>query len=346
MALQSQMRCGTLDDIPGLSDDIKRMYQILKRMESNQSIGSTISDFDISDIEEELDSDDDEDPAIDGDLTNRLEGIDLNDANAIWSKLTENERQEFGQIVTTEDVSAILPEFNPWWEQKIKKQLITEVESESDANNIIHPKIFEGISDFSKISTKPPAACVKNNLCNVLAAYATTVRFYCGEHFTNPQEAASYLLLICANLKSNANFDDTGLAIESIRYEANNEGFSIDDGDVQKMKKDIDNIKEGSDSTKQSNEYILAALSDLHQLLRAAKSEKKSKDKIPSASTSAQEGQSLHFSPPKEKVKQFDDFFKRFADHTVIGAQSVDKTKLSASIKKVEYYLAFVKQFH
>lgn len=56
MDLQSQMRSGTLDDIPGLSDDIKRMYQILKRMESVQSNGSTISDFDISD--QELDSDD------------------------------------------------------------------------------------------------------------------------------------------------------------------------------------------------------------------------------------------------------------------------------------------------
>lgn len=57
MALKSQTRCGTLDDIPGISDDIKRMYQILKRMESCQSTGSGISDFDISE-EEELDSDD------------------------------------------------------------------------------------------------------------------------------------------------------------------------------------------------------------------------------------------------------------------------------------------------
>lgn len=57
MALKSQVRCGTLDDIPGISDDIKRMYQILKRMESTQSVGSGISDFDISD-DEDLDSDD------------------------------------------------------------------------------------------------------------------------------------------------------------------------------------------------------------------------------------------------------------------------------------------------
>lgn len=60
MALKGQTKSGTLDDIPGLSDDIKRMYQMLKRMESCQSTGSGISDFDISD-EEELDSDDDED---------------------------------------------------------------------------------------------------------------------------------------------------------------------------------------------------------------------------------------------------------------------------------------------
>lgn len=61
MATQSvsqnrQQRCGTLDDIPGLSDDIKRMYAILKRMESNDSTGSDIEDFDI----EDFDSDDEE----------------------------------------------------------------------------------------------------------------------------------------------------------------------------------------------------------------------------------------------------------------------------------------------
>ncbi len=62
MAMQStnpnrQQRCGTLDDIPGLSDDIKRMYAMLKRMESHESDdGSDIEDFDI----EDFDSDDEE----------------------------------------------------------------------------------------------------------------------------------------------------------------------------------------------------------------------------------------------------------------------------------------------
>lgn len=51
----------TLDDIPGLSSDIKRMYQMLKRMESCESVGSTISDFDITDEIEEEDEDDDDD---------------------------------------------------------------------------------------------------------------------------------------------------------------------------------------------------------------------------------------------------------------------------------------------
>lgn len=61
MALQSKKSNSTLDDIPGISDDIKRMYAILKRMESTESKNSDISDFDISDIEEELDSDDEPD---------------------------------------------------------------------------------------------------------------------------------------------------------------------------------------------------------------------------------------------------------------------------------------------
>lgn len=58
MALQSKTSNSTLNDTAGLSDDAKRMYDILKRMESQAPNDSDISNIDISDIEDELDSDD------------------------------------------------------------------------------------------------------------------------------------------------------------------------------------------------------------------------------------------------------------------------------------------------
>lgn len=337
MALQSQMRCGTLDDIPGLSDDIKRMYQILKRMESVQSTASGISDFDISDIEE-LDSDDE---APSTDLSKRLEGISLNDADAIWSKLTDSERQEFGKIVNSEDVSSILPPFTPWWETKIQKVLISDMNcadattTEHQYATLEHPEVLSTIADFSKLSSKQPAPCVQWNLMNVLGAYAITARFFIGDHHSSPHEAANYLISICANLKTNANFDEQQLAIESIRYESHNEGFTTDESDMDQMKKDVDNIVNGPDSSSASNLYILAALSDLHSLLVRAKSDKR---------TATERRPSASYRPPQQK-QEFNEFLKRFVDHKIADFDSVDKTKLSACIKKIEYYLAFVKMY-
>lgn len=341
MALQSQLRCGTLDDIPGLSDDIKRMYQILKRMESVQSTGSGISDFDISDIEE-LDSDDEAAATADSDLTKRLEGINLNDADAIWSKLTESERQEFGKIVNSEDATSILPPFTPWWETKIQKVLIEDMSASSDTTTehqyatLEHPDILTSIADSSKLSSKPPAPCVQWNLVNVLGAYALTVRFFLGDHHNSPHEAVNYLISIAANLKTNANFDEQQLAIESIRYESHNEGFTIDDNDMFRMKNDIDNILEGPDSSRVSNFYTLAALSDLHRLMTRAKSDKRTANERSTTSSA--------YHPPKQKT-EFQEFLKRFVDHKIADFETIDKTKLSAGIKKIEYYLAFVKQY-
>lgn len=346
MALQSQLRCGTLDDIPGLSDDVKRMYQMLKRMESTQSINSGISDFDISD--EELDSDDEGEAAGDTtELSKRLEGINLDDADAIWAKLTVAERQEFEKIVQNDDVSSLMPTFHPWWENKVQKVLIQEMSNDNNdvaheyEHSVDHPCIYDSIADFDTISPKPPAACVANNLVNVLAAYTATVRFCMGEHMHNATEAVNYLVKISANLRSNANFDDQQMAIESVRFESHSAGFSIDNNDVQQMRKDIDFINEGPDPAKQSNVYILAALCDLHRLLIAAKTSKKV-----SHSKQISRQQAAHTSAQcSSNSPEFQQFAKRFGDHKIAEFYDVERPKLNASIKKIEYYLAYAKRY-
>lgn len=350
MALQSQSRCGTLDNIPGLSDDVKRMYQMLKRMESTQSLNSSISDFDMSD--EELDSDDEKaDPDDTIDLSKRLEGVNLEDAEAIWAKLTVAEREEFEKIVQSDDVSNIMPTFHPWWENKVQRVLIQEINNDENevqheyGHSVDHPNIYDSIVDFETISPKAPASCVANNLINILAAYTATVRFCMGDHMHNATEATNYLVKICANLHSNANFDDQQLAIESIRCESHSAGFSIDDKDIQQIKKDIDFIAEGPDPAKQSNVFILAALSDLHGLLVAAKQMKKlSYAKAGSASSQqlAHTSASTHCS---SRHPEFQQFAKRFGDHKIAEFYDVERPKLHASIKKIEYYLAYAKRY-
>lgn len=335
MALQTTMRSGTLDNIPGLSGDVKRMYQMLKRMESVQSSHSGFSDFDFSDGE--LDSDDEK--PNDVELTKRLEGVNLDDANAVWSKLTDSERREFEQIVKSEELTGILPEFHPWWENKVQKVLISEVDTSRDASisheysrhPTEHPEIFDSIPEFSQLSSKPPASCVAYNLINILAAYAATVRFFMGEHLTNSYEAVNYLMAICTNLSSNANFEDQASAIESIRLEAISGGLSMDSEDVMRMKSDVDAIFEGPDPTEVTNVFALAMLSDLRQLLLSAKAQKKPTGK-PFVSVTI-----------RSEHKEGSDFARRFADHKLVECFRLDKSKIAALVKKIEYYLAYVK---
>ncbi|XP_055325782.1 uncharacterized protein LOC129579634 [Sitodiplosis mosellana] len=343
MTLQSKMK-----NTSGPSDDVKKMYDILKRVESgDQPIDS---DFELSD--EELDSDDDEDePDDDNDLSKRLEGIDLNDADAIWSKLTESERQEFNKIIQSEDVTSILPKYSAWWEIKTKRKLVSEMngdETDDPAEPIVeHPKIIESIVDFARISTKTPASCVVNNLINVLTGYASMVRFFYGEYEASKYEAVKYLISVCANLRMNANFDDADVAIESIRQDANNEGYAVDEQDMRQMKKDIDNLMAGPIQDKPTNTFILAALSDLHRLLSAVKTEIKNSHSKPSVSVNAaSSGGDEGASSTNEPTNDSEKFTKRFNDQKANACSDLEKGKLTAMIKKIEYYLAYAKKYH
>lgn len=326
------------------SDDVKQMYEMLKRIESEEG---PIDLDDIDDSDGELDSDDENDYEIgveDSDLAKRLDGIDLNDADAIWSHLSEQERQEFKNIVQSEDVSSILPKFNAWWEKKGQAKLVTEITDDKTneskaADPVEYPPIIAPITDFSRISTKPPAPCVANNLFNVLGAYASMVRFFYGEYETTKIEASTYLLSICGNLRINANYDDLAVAVESIRQDGLNEGYLIDEEDVRQIKRDVECIVEGPYENKPTNIYILAVLSELHRLLVSTKNELKS----------TKSNQSAPSEQPiaEQKPKESDKFSRHFNDHKVnASCQSLEKAKIVAAIKKIEYYLAYANKFH
>lgn len=333
MSLQSKLQASSAP-----SDDVKKMYDILQRIEQ----GDEPMDSDLELSDKELDSDDDADQLDDDDLSKRLEGVDLNDADAIWSKLTESEQQEFNKIIESEDVTSILPKFDAWWEHTVPKHLIAEVGAEEPPFTVEHPKIVDVIGDFARISTKAPAPCVLNNLTNVLAGYASMVRFFYGEHGTSKHEAVNYLIKICANLRTNANFDDQALAIESIRQDSHNEGYSIDERDMRQLKKDVDHLKEGPIQDKITNTFVLAALSDLHHLFSEVKTEQKmAKPKA----TDTEEPSTKK--DDNEEAQKSDTFAQRFSNRKEMSSSHhLEKGKLTAIIKKIEYYLAYAKKYH
>lgn len=333
-------KCGTLDNIPGITDDIRSMYRDLKRMESTTSIISDISEEDARSKEDDS-----------GALADRLHGVDLSDADVIWSKLSETERQKVGQVAQQHNVMAVLPSFYPWWENKVQRIEISEVDgdhinivaTEHEFRNLKHPKIKKSITEFAQITPKTPVENAENNLTNILAAYTSTVRFFYGEHMRSAYEAVKYLFVICSSLKSNASFVDPKLAIEAVQKEARKEGLTIDDDDVMQMKKDIASITEGPDPNHQTNCYILAALSDLYRMFQLAKS--KSKSSLAHRNGPISSNSTLEVVPPKEQAKEFHKFIDRFGDYKIVEFVTMDRKKISSTLDKVEYFLAYAKKF-
>lgn len=335
-------RVGTLDCIPGLDDDIKTIYGDLKRMDSLSSIISDIS-------EEGLTTET-------GDLADRLHGVDLKDADKIWAKLSENERRDVGQITKMHNMTAVLPVFNPWWEKKVQCIEISEVggvgsdhqcsavSTEHKWRNLKHPKIKKTIADFSQISPLSPAEHIENNLKNVLAAYTSTVRFFYGEHLRSAYDAVKYLFVICSSLKSNPIFIEPKLAIEAIRNEARKEGLTIEDCDVQQIERDIENITEGPDPHHRTNCYVLAALSDLYRLIQLALS-RSSFRAIQSNSVGSSGSKTMEIIPSQDQIRECNQFINRFGDFKIVEFITIEKSQISSTLQKIEYFLAYTKKF-
>lgn len=238
----------------------------------------------------------------------------MNNADAIWDKLTSDEKHEFEKIAASEEAVNLLPLYEPWW--TVEKKLIEEITPDAH-NERSPPEILGNIVNFDTISSKPPANCVKHNLKNVLAAYSLSVRFFNGEHQTSAHEFTNYFIATCANVKANFNFDDDAIAIESVAHSCRNEGLTIDADQVKLLHNDVQKISE-------SPAYVMAALSDIHRSISQAKREKFVKK-------------------PLDTGKG--DFSRKFFDQEIVNFQQLDKTKLTATLKKIEYYLALVAKY-
>lgn len=333
------------NNLEEMSPEMKKMMSILKRFESIDSNHSSISDFDISDIEDNtinadsgpsiqelddseelhvlvneksededfLDSDDEQEGT---DLAKRLEGVNLDDADKVWDKLTEDERRAFDTFVLNGDIATVIPPYVPWWEMKFEKKIIEEV-NDDKAIEKIAPEIIKDILPLDKLTSKHPAPVVSFNLINILAAYCYTVRFFDGDHHLASRQAASYFYRICGNVKTNLNINSSSDAFEQIYLFARQYGFQIQLHDIAAIKNDVTAIVNGPHLNEKSYIYVLAALSDLHRLFVEAKSKKYEEKGIIGV------------------------FSQKYLDYELNDFDLITKGKCSAVIKKIEYYLAY-----
>lgn len=312
-------------------EDMKKIYNILRRIRESDA-GLEFESF----AKDGLDSDDDEESFegnclndeeaendfVDEDIAERLKDIDINDADEVWDRLTLTEKEEFKKLVSSGDIAKLLPNHKPWW-LKNKNSKIVEITINNDKKqDDAPPGIIDNLPLFSSICSKEPAPCLHYNLWNILAAYSCTVRYFNGEHFTNPNEATAYLVNLSSTLKYGTNFEDADDAIISVEMEA----LTTGNGATQIMPttgtpkallvEDRAQLQLDARLLMSNVHNKLAALSDILRLFQLT-------NKILKA--------------PKRGEAEFQ---KLFAVSS--GMEELTRSKLKILIKKLEFYLSFV----
>lgn len=297
----------------GSSDDKQKVLEMLQRLENDEE-----NDQDW----EDLDSDDDGEE--EQDLVDRLAEVDLNNADEVWQRLTDAEKQEFKSIVYNGDIEKIMQRVEPWWKQKIEMKPVQDLEEERKQIKKILKTCPREISvkNFTEITSKPPAPCLIHNIANVVAAFCFVFRYYNGDHASYELEAADNLIAIADSLRSNANFDAVAAAVDSVMMSCHNANLFCDLETKKILLEDVEDIFKGPGDDEHAKGFLISALSDTAKLLKNAKRGKASKTSEENQKFSAE-------FPADECSKEYKNL--------------ENQGKLTAYIKKLEFYVSFVK---
>lgn len=280
--------------------DRDKMINILRRTHAED-----LSDSDI-------DTDDDSIP----DLSERLQGIDLNDADNVWKCLTDEEKNEFEQLLSSGDIIEVIPEFVPWWNKWCKKKVEDYDEFLKRQKEYIsycpqHVELKTNLG-FTKSKASP---MLMWNIVNALASYVYTVRYYMGELSNFQCDSTRMIISLSSSLSKNNNFPSKSLAIESVSQNIINTADVSSNENIELMKDDVESLLNGPNDQDKTY-YILSALSDVHTLFTKSL---KSKEQC--------------------NGNKNGEFSKKFPTALPL---SVDRKLVRQCIKKIEYYLAWL----
>ncbi|XP_044739856.1 zinc finger HIT domain-containing protein 2 [Chrysoperla carnea] len=292
----------------------QKMYEILTRFQNEQDTNLLNNDIEMN--SDEMDSDDEDCM----DLSERLENVDLNNPDAVWEKLNNDERQQFEALVNSGQIAQFIPNWTPWWCLKTITAPIQDLDQPEDFSYVEHcPKIKE-VPDFNVISNTPPSECVQFNIVNVLASFVYTMKTYNGEHYDYINESVYLLIFLSNNLKNGKNYEDPNTAMNDIIVEASHCFLIVfDEREFDDMKVNCKTLIKGPSINDQTF-YIQAALSEIHKMLVTLKRKINHRLKL------AKEG--------KRSIEPDDPEIE------------IPKEKLNLHIKKIEYYMSYIKSFN
>ncbi|XP_015429219.1 PREDICTED: zinc finger HIT domain-containing protein 2 [Dufourea novaeangliae] len=243
-----------------------KMLEILKRVHETDLNNVDLENYGISDeeedgeLEEQLDSDDEEDIP---DLDKRMQDVNLDDADDVWSALTDAERQEFEALIKNGQIETLLPQWVPWWTYHTKKKLVQDMDEKDSRQEKEYPSLID-VPIFNEL--QKASSNVHFNLVNVIYAYAYMANYYNGDYLNCSVEATVVFIDLCDNMKLNKVYSGTESAITSVVQ--NIISFIY----IYKFKEAANSIIQGPE---ESNKYfyVAVALSELYRLITIAKEE-------------------------------------------------------------------------
>lgn len=300
--------------------DPKSMVEMLQRLENDEE--------NVEQEWEDLDSDDEEDEPED--LATRIAGVDLNDADALWERLNDEEKQEFKSLVYNNEIEKLVKEVIPWWEQKIDEQLVEDIEENEKKYREILKSCPKELRSIENLIKKSPNPCIIYNIANVLASYAFLFRYYNGDHESYSLEFVNNFIMICDNIKSNVNFLDNNIStvILSITTNCTNCQIITDKSSNSLLSDDLKAFLKGPKSRSSNHIFSILALSDLLNEFKKVKKtlHNNQKDKAKTEHTKATFTSEF---PCNDDEREYE-FLQ-------------DKTNLINYTKKLEFYLSFMK---
>ncbi|XP_062564224.1 zinc finger HIT domain-containing protein 2 [Armigeres subalbatus] len=308
------------------AESSKAMIDILGRLD--ETAGLQFNEDEESDNNEEVDSDDGENIRS---LAERLGVINLDNADAVWQQLTDEERNEFQNMLESGDISQIMPIVEPWWERPYQVELIQSASGNklsAGERNLIEkcPPIKKSIKGFKEICSKEPSPLMKYNVANVLAAYALTFRYFNGDFKECTREAVNCLVSICGNLKHNTVYDSEKLAVASVCSECQQEQLPVDNETSILLAQDVKQLFGGPSNCgdKYRKHFVMTALSDVHHLLGLVRKA----DKRPNEFEKATRGE----------------FSKKFSDE-IGDLIYIESDRLKSCSKKIDFMLSYAKDY-
>lgn len=283
----------------GDPEDKKRLFEAFKRL---------------NEPDQESESDD---SADEQDIADRLAGIDLDDSDAIWAKLSDQERREFEKLVQTGDIEKLIPEYQPWWNLTVQSKLVKELDEPDELEQFKSkcPPIPTEIPSLNQLTKAKPAECVRYNLVNVIFAYVYGVRYFMGDHIANAMAFIEAVLNISGNLCRNESFEsaDKALAAGSLQV-THHEHLAMSQDFSLLCKKDVFQVIQGP-SANYSSYYLLSALGDLKQALKSGAKILKTSSKTNNPGKNLRTSQTVDAKLVKKAALKIDYYLSYVKDH-------------------------------